>query len=149
MTYCEASTKNSHRSNKKSGYTNTEKFKSVKENNEEDITNTNYNYNFGDTIDEWYYVKKEQNSAENLLGSVGNKVSDKIGKMIQSMLPKITFEKGVKNEVVEKAPKPKSKIFSNMNPIREEINKNILDDLVLKEIKRNGFKNILFLIIKK
>jgi hypothetical protein len=34
--------------------------------------------------------------------------------------------------------KVKTKIAYDLNPMKEEINKNILDDLVLKEINRNG-----------
>jgi hypothetical protein len=52
---------------------------------EADIINVGYNQNFAETIDEWYYTKKDQNSEENNMGFGRNKVTSKIGKMIQGL----------------------------------------------------------------
>ena len=52
---------------------------------ESDIINTNYNNNFAETIDEWYYTKKDQSAEENNVGLGPNKVTSKIGKMIQGL----------------------------------------------------------------
>jgi hypothetical protein len=52
---------------------------------EADIINVGYNQNFAETIDEWYYTKKDQHSEENNMGFGRNKVTSKIGKMIQGL----------------------------------------------------------------
>jgi hypothetical protein len=52
---------------------------------EADIINVGYNRDFGETIDEWYYTKKDQHSEENNMGFGRNKVTSKIGKMIQGL----------------------------------------------------------------
>lgn len=98
--------------------------------------------NFEDEIEDWYYCqinKRGKSGADNLNEKKTSTVAEAF---LGGVMPKMTWEKQTKLEPGLKSGKYRPKVEKDINYLKEEINKNILDELVLKEIKAKGIPGL-------
>jgi hypothetical protein len=97
---------------------------------------------FEDEIEDWYYCqinKREKSGADDVREKKTSTVAEAF---LGGVMPKMTWEKQTKLEPSLKSGKYRPKVEKDINYLKEEINKNILDELVLKEIKAKGIPGL-------